>query len=76
MRTRFGCQRSATAPGNRLMKTIIMDLIDADVSTVHLWPTKGKVSFYEGLAFQAVPGEQPIMVLDKSVFNTSQQDVR
>lgn len=61
-------RRQRQGVGTALMKTIVKDLIDADVRTVHLWPTKGKVPFYEGLAFEALPGDQPVMVLDRDLF--------
>ena len=50
--------------GRALMQAIIRDL--ADVGTVHLWPTKGKVRFYESLGFKGLSAEQPVMVLDRS----------
>ena len=49
--------------GSVLMRAILRDLVEADVSMFHLWPTKGKVPFYEGLGFRAASQEQPVMTI-------------
>ena len=51
--------------GTLLMRAILRDLVEADVSMFHLWPTKGKVPFYEGLGFRAASQEQPVMTIKK-----------
>lgn len=52
--------------GTALMHKIIAKCIELNLDTIHLWPTKGKKSFYTQLGFFALTDEQPVMKLDKT----------
>jgi GNAT superfamily N-acetyltransferase len=49
--------------GTALMNEIIMACRGLEVDSVNLWPSKGKVPFYEKLGFYALPSDQPHMKL-------------
>lgn len=59
--------------GTHLMQRVIQDLLAYDIDTIHLWPTKGRVGFYERLGFRALSGEQPVMKLDRDLVNNTLQ---
>jgi len=43
------------------MNGIIKECRELGIDSVDLWPSKGKVPFYEKLGFYALPSEQPHM---------------
>jgi len=59
--------------GTYLMRQIIVDLVNHDIDTIHLWPSKGKVAFYERLGFIALSQEQPVMKLNRDLATKAMQ---
>jgi GNAT superfamily N-acetyltransferase len=51
--------------GTAIMQAILRDALQAGIDVVHLWPSKGKVPFYERLGFYTLSSEQPVMKLNK-----------
>lgn len=49
--------------GTALMNRIIDSCREFGIASVNLWPSKGKVPFYERLGFYALPIDQPHMKL-------------
>ncbi|WP_444944731.1 GNAT family N-acetyltransferase [Microbulbifer sp. ZKSA006] len=49
--------------GAAIMKAIISDCRKLGIDSVNLWPSKGKVPFYEKLGFYCLPSDQPHMKL-------------
>jgi len=49
--------------GTAIMNGIIKECRELGIDSVNLWPSKGKVPFYEKLGFYALPSEQPHMKL-------------
>ena len=49
--------------GTAIMKNIIDECRELGIDSVNLWPSKGKIPFYERLGFYALPSEQPHMKL-------------
>jgi GNAT superfamily N-acetyltransferase len=49
--------------GTALMNTVISECRTLGIDSVNLWPSEGKVAFYEGLGFYALPASQPHMKL-------------
>lgn len=47
--------------GTRLMDAILTECHDLNIDSVNLWPSKGKVPFYERFGFYALPPDQPHM---------------
>lgn len=58
-------RRQRQGIGTALMRTLVRDLVEADIPTIHLWPTEGMIPFYEGLGFKALSSEHPVMVVKK-----------
>jgi len=50
--------------GTAIMDGIIRECRELGIDSVNLWPSKGKVQFYEKLGFYALPSEQPHMKLE------------
>lgn len=55
----------AKGVGTAIMKAIIEECKRLDIDSINLWPSEGKVSFYEKFGFYAMPGSQPHMKLQK-----------
>lgn len=51
--------------GTFIMQAIIAECRRLDLDSVNLWPSEGKVSFYEGLGFYSLPASQPHMKLEQ-----------
>lgn len=51
--------------GTAIMKEIINGCRNLGIDSVNLWPSKGKVPFYERLGFYALSADQPHMKLKK-----------
>jgi len=49
--------------GTALMHTVIEECRTLGLASVNLWPSEGKVPFYEGFGFYALPASQPHMKL-------------
>ena len=49
--------------GTAIMEDILSACEALDIDSVHLWPSKGKASFYERFGFSALPADQPHMKL-------------
>ena len=49
--------------GTALMNAIIAECRALGIDSVNLWPSEGKVSFYQSLGFYALPASQPHMKL-------------
>lgn len=49
--------------GTALMNEIIAECRSLDIDSVNLWPSEGKVPFYERLGFYGLPSSQPHMKL-------------
>lgn len=47
--------------GNAIMQKILSELNEADIDIIHLWPSRGMISFYERFGFEALSNEQPMM---------------
>jgi GNAT superfamily N-acetyltransferase len=48
--------------GSSLMKDAIAFCEENKIRLIHLWPSKGKVSFYERFGFKALKNDQPTMI--------------
>lgn len=59
-----GCQRQGV--GRSIMNKIIGKCRELDLDSVNLWPSKGKVTFYEMLGFEALGDDQPLMKLRRA----------
>ena len=46
-----------------IMHAVIAECRRLELDSVNLWPSEGKVSFYEGLGFYSLPASQPHMKL-------------
>lgn len=49
--------------GSSIMRKIINKCHELDLDSVNLWPSKGKIDFYEKLGFKALDNDQPLMKL-------------
>jgi len=49
--------------GKQIMNDVIALCRSLGIDSVNLWPSEGKVPFYEGLGFYALPTTQPHMKL-------------
>ena len=49
--------------GTSIMNAVIAECRALDIDSVNLWPSEGKVSFYERLGFYSLPSSQPHMKL-------------
>ena len=49
--------------GTTLMNAVIAECRTLGLESVNLWPSEGKVPFYEGLDFYPLPASQPHMKL-------------
>ena len=49
--------------GKLIMYAVIAECRALDIDSVNLWPSEGKVAFYEGLGFYSLPYSQPHMKL-------------
>lgn len=47
------------------MMAILHDLNSVGLDIIHLWPSKGKIAFYEHFGFMALSSEQPMMKYQK-----------
>jgi GNAT superfamily N-acetyltransferase len=51
--------------GTKIMEAILEECRLLDIDSVNLWPSKGKVPFYERFGFYGLPADQPHMKLKK-----------
>lgn len=51
--------------GSDLMRAILAKCASLSIDSINLWPSEGKVSFYERFGFYALPPGQPHMKLKK-----------
>lgn len=51
--------------GTKIMEEILSVCRALEIDSVHLWPSQGKVPFYEKFGFYALPPDQPHMKLVK-----------
>ncbi|MEH6544777.1 MAG: GNAT family N-acetyltransferase [Porticoccaceae bacterium] len=56
-------QHRGKGVGTAIMNKIIAECRMLGIDSVNLWPSEGKVSFYERLGFYALPSSQPHMKL-------------
>lgn len=49
--------------GKALMNEVVAECRTLDIDSVNLWPSEGKIPFYESLGFYALPASQPHMKL-------------
>lgn len=49
--------------GTGIMEDILSECRTLGIDSIHLWPSKGKVPFYERFGFYALPSDQPHMKL-------------
>jgi GNAT superfamily N-acetyltransferase len=48
--------------GTRIMEEVVAFCDETGIRLAHLWPTKGKVGFYERFGFKPLDSEQPMML--------------
>lgn len=51
--------------GTAIVRALLAECESIGIDSVHLWPSKGLVPFYERLGFKALPAEQPHMKWEK-----------
>ena len=51
--------------GRSIMQAILAECRSLNIDSINLWPSQGKVAFYEKFGFYALPADQPHMKLRK-----------